>query len=111
MNESKTIQIDGEQIIIDPKNLYFTRDNLSQYIEREAGWIDYFGEKLAMAEKELAEADEKYETISAAKFIHYNDIGGTVKLIDARTKTDPDVQIAKQAVVANNGITITHNIN
>lgn len=103
MEDNKNINIihvNGEEVILDSSRLAFSESTLSEYIETEAGYYDYFGAKLAQAERELQNADTIYEIVYSQKFAFYKEEDNcSDKLSEAKTKSDNDVVKAKKNVI------------
>lgn len=91
--------INGRTITLDSTRFVFNEANLNQFIEREAVWYDHFGNVLAVAEEELAEAECVYESTYAGKFAYTKEQGGSDKLVEATVKSDPEVMVLKKNVV------------
>jgi hypothetical protein len=93
--------------MLDANKLAFSEGTLSEYLETEGGWIDYFGAKLAEAEKQLAEADmevereeDEYERVYSKIFAMIKDTGGgSDKLTEGKAKTEPMVITARKKVL------------
>ncbi len=119
MQEVRTIEIRGEEVQLDRSKLYFNEATLSEYIETEGGWIDYFGAKLADAERELADFENElstleadYEKLYSEKFSTTKDQGGSDNYVKACVISDPDVEEARKKVIEGkkNSIEAKHNI-
>ena len=104
--EIRIIKIRGEEVCLDRSKLYFSEATLGEYIETEGGWIDYFGSKLADAERELADFESELSTCDAAydklysqKFTAIKDTGGSDKYVEACVKGNDDVEQARKEVI------------
>jgi hypothetical protein len=107
MDDKRIITVYGQQVTLDSSKLAFSEGTLSEYLETEGGWIDYFGAKLADAERQLAEAEievekeeDEYDRIFGKVFATIKDTeGGSDKLTEGKTKAEPTVITAKQKVI------------
>lgn len=103
----RKVTVYGQEVTLDTNKLAFSEGTLSEYLETEGGWIDYFGAKLAEAERQLAEADmevereeDEYERIFAKVFATIKDTeGGSDKLTEGKTKFEPTVIDARKKVL------------
>jgi hypothetical protein len=101
------IDISGEKVYLDRNKLNFNELTLSEYIEKEGGYIDYFGAMLSLAEKELANIENEierlnieYEKIYSKKFSDYkSEHNGSDKFVEAKVFPDSEVQAAKLNVI------------
>jgi hypothetical protein len=91
MLEKETLVIDGQEVILEPKNLYFSEQTLSEYLMKEGSWYDNFGAYLARAERELQIAESYYDNLYSLKFADIKEEGGSDKVVEARAKIDQDV--------------------
>lgn len=97
----KTLNLDGEQILIDPVNFKFNENNLSEYLQKEYSWVDYFGRKLAEFEKKQFDLEADYDLVYGQVYDNYKTNGGcTEKQAEAKTKSDSTVIAAKKAINA-----------
>lgn len=102
----RTIKIHDQDIVLDTSRLHFSEGSLSEYLETEGGWIDYFGAKLADAERELAEVQLRLEMVEAAYEKIYNSVfnkiksaeGKSDKVTEAKAKLDKSVCEAQEKV-------------
>ena len=99
-HEMQIIKLGTEDIKLDPKNLEFNEHTLSEYMEKEAGWYDFFGSKLADAEYFMQRAELEYETIYSKCFKENKDNGGSDKFAEAQTNFNVDVCEAKKVYLA-----------
>ena len=95
------IIIDGEIVVLDFEKLNFNESNLSGYLEKEGGWYNYYGSKLAKAEKVLQLMELKHDVLYSNKFSELKSAGGSDKLVEAQSKSDASVEeIARQVIEA-----------
>ena len=94
-----TIIVNNKEIKLDPKNMEFTDNNISEYMQKEYGWIDYFGKQLELAQKERLIAEIVAEELYSKKYVEAKDSGGTEQYAKAKANADPDVVQAKKDVV------------
>lgn len=98
MEQKQYVKLGDEEICIDRSRLHFTEATLTEYIESEGGWIDYFGAKLAEAEMDVALAEVEYESVYSKKFAEYKPQGSD-KLVEALTKSDSEVEMFRRMVI------------
>lgn len=107
MEDKRTIKVYTQEIVLDSSKLEFSEGTLSEYLETEGGWIDYFGAKLAEAERELAEMDmevereeDEYDRIYGKVFAAIKDTeGGSDKLTEGKAKAEQTVVDARKKVM------------
>jgi hypothetical protein len=97
--EEVKITVGGIELDLDPKNMVFDESTLSNFMEKEFGWIDYLGKKLEEANKECLLAEVEYEKIFAEKFVIAKDQGGTEKYSTFKAQCDPDVVAANKLFI------------
>jgi chromosome segregation ATPase len=106
IENKRRIVVNGQEVVLDGSRLSFSEGTLSEYLETEGGWIDYFGAKLADAERQLAEMEmeiekEEYEfeKIYSKVFSTLKSTeGGSDKYVEGLTKVDQTVIDAQQKV-------------
>lgn len=103
-NEVIKVNVNGKEIILDPKNMEFSDNTLNDYMEKEYSWVDYFGKQLEYAQKEKLDAEIDAEAIFSEKYIEAKDSGGTEQYAKAKANADADVIAAKKKVVKLNEI-------
>lgn len=103
-NEIVKVKVNGKEIVLDSKNMEFSDNTLNEYMEKEYGWIDYFGKQLEYAQKERLDAEIDAEAIFSEKYIEAKDNGGTEQYAKAKANADADVIAAKKKVVELNEI-------
>ena len=99
-HEVKIIKVGEKEVRLDPKNLEFNEHTLSEYMEREAGWYDYYGSKLADAEYLMQRAELEHDVTYSERFKENKDNGCSDKLAEASAKADHDVEEAKKLVLS-----------
>lgn len=107
LDEKRKMSVRGQEVILDTAKLHFSEATLDSYLEIEGGWIDYFGAKLADAERDLAECEMKvemeedeYERVYARVFSTIKSTeGGSDKLVEGQSKIEPTVVAAKSKVL------------
>lgn len=99
MIRKEVLNVGGEEVVLDPANLKFNENTLTEYIKTEAGWYDNFGGYLARAEKLLQYCESEYDNLYNLRFYEFKDQGGSDKLAEARAKTDSDVQEARKLAI------------
>lgn len=103
----RTVMVNNQEVILDTSRLAFSEGTLSEYLEKEGGWIDYFGAKLAEAERQFAEMElevekeeDEYERIYSKVFTTLKDTdGGSDKKIEGLAKVEPTVVAARSKVI------------
>lgn len=95
-----TIMVDQDSVVINPDNMGFNEVSLSQYLQREYSWVDYFGRILARLEQISLDLEVDYDAIYGQTYDTHKTAGGTEKQAEARAKCDPAVIAAKKAVNA-----------
>ena len=97
--EKVTVTVNGKDLVLDPENMKFNEFTLSEYMDKEYAWIDYFGKQLELATKELALAELAYETKFNEIFIETKDGGGSDTYGKAKSQSHPDCVALHQAVI------------
>jgi len=96
--ENVTVKVRGRDVILDPNNMKFNEATLSEYMDREYGWIDYFGKQLEFAHKEMLDAEVDYDALYAKKYVSAKDLGGTENYAKCVAASDDDVVKARKKV-------------
>lgn len=99
-HEVTIINLGGKEVKLDPKKLNFNEHTLSEYMETEAGWYDYFGARVADAEYLMQRLELEHDVKYSERFKENKDQGCSDKLAEANAKADPDVEEAKKSVLA-----------
>lgn len=89
--EKVTIKVNGRDLVLDPENMRFNEFTLSEYMDKEYAWIDYFGKQLELANKELSLAELEHETKLNEVYILAKDAGGSDPYSKAKAQSHPDV--------------------
>lgn len=97
--EATTVIVNDKEIKLDPKNMEFADNNINEYMQKEYGWIDYFGKQLEIAQKARLIAEIEAEEVFSKKYVEAKDAGGTEQYAKAKANADPDVVSAKKNVV------------
>lgn len=97
--EVVTVFVNGKEIKLDPKNMEFTDGNISEFMQKEYGWIDYFGKQLELAQKARLLAEIEEEEVFSRKYVEAKDNGGTEQYAKAKANSDSEVVQAKKNVV------------
>lgn len=93
--ETQVVRLGSKEVRLDPDNLRFNEATLSNYMETEAVWYDYFGGMLAEAEYLAQRLEHQYDVIYSERFKEHKENGCTEKLSEANAKADDDVIKAK----------------
>lgn len=101
--QKRIINIDGEDVVLDPVNLRFTDATLNQFFELVSGFCDYYGQKLADANRAVAKAEQLFERLYIEKFREFREggmgeSGKSEKTSELYAKAAPEVTKAKSAV-------------
>lgn len=104
--KKRTVNIDGEDVVLDPSNLTFNDATLNQFFELVSGFIDYYGQKLADANRLVARSEANYERLYIEKFRQFREgVGGesgkSEKTSELYAKAEPEVVQAKQQLHEN----------
>jgi len=94
-HEVRVIKLGEKEVKLDPSNMKFNEITLNDYMEREAGWYDYFGSMLADAEYVMQRMESSHDTLYSERFKEHKENGCSDKLAEANAKADPDVEKAK----------------
>lgn len=101
MDNEIYVTLNNEQIHLDPKKMEFNEVTLNEYLEREALWYDYYGQKLAEAEYLAQRYELDYEVLFAQKFKEFKEgEGGSDKLTECKVVACSDVENAHKEVIA-----------
>jgi hypothetical protein len=100
MNEVREIKLGEKTVLLDPKNLEFSEHSLSDYMEHESGWVDYYGAMLSDAEYLQARAELAYDVLYSERFKEHKENGCSDKLAECSAKADHDVEEAKKVFLA-----------
>ena len=103
----RSVIVNGQEVVLDTSKLAFSEGTLSEYLEKEGGWIDYFGAKLADAERQFAEMElevekeeDEYDRVYAKVFTTLKDTdGGSDKKVEGLTKVELVVIAARNKVM------------
>lgn len=99
MSKVEKIEFGGHTVVIDPKNLRFDEATLTIYIQHEAGYYDNFGSFLALAEKNQQNKDTLHEKVYYERFVEAKEMGGSDRLAEAKSKSDPTVVALKEEAI------------
>lgn len=104
MNDAPTenviVNVRGRDVHLDPANMRFNEITLSDYMDKEYGWIDYFGKQLEFANKDALDAEIAYEAAFAREYVSAKDLGGTENYSKQKAASDPAVtQLRKDVAI------------
>jgi hypothetical protein len=99
MAKVEKLTFDKFEITLDPENLRFSEQTLTEYIQKEAGYYDNIGAYLAMAERHLQNKEVQYEKLFSERFVEAKEDGASDKLAEAKSKCDVDVVTIKEQIV------------
>ena len=95
---TNSVLVDGNDVKLESSNMKFNEHSLTEYLEKEASFYDYFGSNLASAERELQRAELEHEIAFAEKFKEAKDEGSTDKMAENLAKLDPNYIQTKKNV-------------
>ena len=99
LNENEVIEIGPEKVPIDCEKMGFDEASLSKYIQEEASWFSYLGQKMADLDWMRQRAEAEYEHAFAAKFVELKEGGGgSDKLVDMKCKSDEELYEKKKKI-------------
>jgi hypothetical protein len=96
--QKRIVNLDGQDIVLDPANLRFSDPTLNQFFELVSGFCDYYGQKLADANRAVARAEQLYDRLYIEKFKVYREEGKSEKTSELYAKAEAEVVKAKTAV-------------
>jgi hypothetical protein len=107
MEYKRNVTVYGQSVDLDTAKLAFSEGTLSEYLETEGGWIDYYGAKLAEAERQYAEMEmevereeDEYDRVYSRVFSTLKTTeGGSDKLVEGQSKVEPTVVAARKKVL------------
>lgn len=95
--EKTIVIVRGKEVILDPDNLQFNELTLSNYLDREYGWIDYFGKQLEFANKDVLDATINYDAEFSKVYIAVKDQGNPENYSKMKAMADTNViQLRKE---------------
>lgn len=97
--EKVVVVVNGSKVVLDPANMKYNENTLSEYMNREYGWIDYLGKQLEYAQKELMLSEIDAESIYAKKFIEAKDKGNSDNYAKAFATASEEYVEAKKKIV------------
>ena len=97
--QEDAVLVHKDRVVLNPKHLKFDDATLNNYLMEASGWYNYYGQKLADAESFLQLFESRYDSEYSRKFVFFKESGGTEKTAEAKAKSDPDVEKAKQACI------------
>jgi len=89
-SEKIKVIVNNKEIILDPDNMKFNEFTLSEYMDKEYAWIDYYGKQLEMANKELSLTELAYETKYNEIYILNKDQGGSDTYCKAKSQCNQE---------------------
>jgi hypothetical protein len=88
------------EVTLNPKHFDFDETTLNRYLQEEAGWFNFYGQRLADLESYLQWHESLHDEAFAERFRDFKEDGGSDKLAEAKAKIDPKVVEAKKKVIA-----------
>ncbi len=98
--EKVTVRVRGKDVHLDPDNMKFNEITLSDYMDREYGWIDYFGKQLEFANNEAKDAEIAYESAYAKKYLEAKGMDWTENRAKQFALADPVVNQSRKDAAA-----------
>ena len=93
-----TVEVRGQKIVLDPANMKYNENSIGEYLNRESGWLDYFGKQFEFAQKDLVDAKNYAEYLQNKKFLEAKNKDYTDSTAKAYSIADDDVMAAKNKV-------------
>ena len=90
------IFVNGEEVVLDSKNLEFNQATLNKYFEREAAIYSSYSNYLAQADYEFNVSKLYAEEVYAEKFKFHKEGGCSDKMADASASIETDVKEARR---------------
>jgi hypothetical protein len=75
--EITEVEVRGKKITLDPKNMRFDENNIGEYMNKEHGWVDFFGKQLEHVKKDILDSEVEEEKYHAEAYISAKDSGNT----------------------------------
>lgn len=94
----RTIDLEGEIVILDPQRFVFTDATLSQFMQDVSLYYDYYSSKSAKSEELLTKFENEHETLYLTAFLQGKESGFSDKGAEAFAKISPDVKVAYEKV-------------
>lgn len=88
MYKADVLIVDGVEVELNSNNMKFNENTLTEYLEKEGTFYDFFGIKLAEAEHALQRSELEYDVAFADKFKQAKDDGSSDKLAESYAKSD-----------------------
>ena len=98
VNNIRTVDLDGEPIVLDPKRFQFNDASLGKFMEDVSLWYDYYSSKTSKAEGLLVDSETVHEQKYLEKFLAGKQEGFSDKAADAYGKTDLIVRECQEKV-------------
>jgi hypothetical protein len=98
-NEKIIVTVNNREVILDPENMKFNEFTLSEYMDKEYAWIDYYGKQLELATKELALSELAWETKYNEAYIQHKDSGGSDAYCKAKAQCDQECVKMQEKVI------------
>jgi hypothetical protein len=99
LTEQQVFVLGEVEINLDPANLKFNEQTISEYYQKEGGNYDYYSSQLAYSDFLLSKRELIYDVVYNEKFAANKELGGSDKYVEAKTKSDEDVVEAKEDVI------------
>ena len=90
------VNVAGRDIILDPANMKYNENSLSDYMNREYGWVDYLGKQLEFAQKEALFADIEFDRVYSVRYMEAKDKGESEGYSKAFANASEDVVAARK---------------
>lgn len=99
LDQKRTIHIGDQEVVLDPDLMKFNEVTLSSFLESEAGWYDYFGQKLADAEYVMQRMESHHDVMYSERFKEFKEGGKSDKMAESCARADEDVEKAYQTFI------------
>lgn len=88
--------VQGQEIVLDPKNMKYNENSLGEYMNKEYGWVDFLGKQLEYAQKEVLFADIEFDRIYSIRYMEAKDDGQSEGYAKAFANASDDVVNARK---------------
>lgn len=97
----EVIEIGQEKVPIDCEKMRFDEASLTKYMQEEAPWFSYLGQKIADLDWMRQRAEAEYEHAYAEKFVELKEGGGgSDKLVEMKCKSDEELYEKKKKIAS-----------
>jgi hypothetical protein len=98
-NQKMVVKVLGQDVVLDPDNMRYSDATLNDYLQKEYGWIDYFGKQLELAQKEALYAELEADALYSKAYTTAKDANKADFYAKALASSDPAVIEAKKFAI------------